>query len=388
MNSASGLQQRLHDNQKELLTLTLGVGVLALLNFSGLVPWLLASEAAWIIAGLLLLGGVVVLLSQQVANQAELLAEALGEPYGTLVLTLSVIVIELSLIGSTMLTGDKNPTLARDSMFSVLMIALTGITGLCMTLTSWLSRQNLSSDEPLSENDLTGPNMAGSMVFYNLISTMSVLVLIIPNFSTDTAEGNFSLPINVVLSVVSVGVYTIFLVNQMGPYRCFFMDPSERLARQVAGAGNDGISQRPWQAGALLLASLAVVVVIAESMGRLIEQGVNELGLPAALAGILVAMLILIPEVLNAIQATRRGQLQRALNTLFGSVLATISLTVPAVLVIGEITGTEVILGLDPAAMVLLALTLFLLRPHPKVLGSEGLMLLVVFLFWLVLELV
>ena len=388
MNSASGLQQRLHDGQKELLTLTLGVGVLALLNFSGLVPWLLASEAAWIIAGLLLLGGVVVLLSQQVANQAELLAEALGEPYGTLVLTLSVIVIELSLIGSTMLTGDKNPTLARDSMFSVLMIALTGITGLCMTLTSWLSRQNLSSDEPLSENDLTGPNMAGSMVFYNLISTMSVLVLIIPNFSTDTAEGNFSLPINVVLSVVSVGVYTIFLVNQMGPYRCFFMDPSERLARQVAGAGNDGISQRPWQAGALLLASLAVVVVIAESMGRLIEQGVNELGLPAALAGILVAMLILIPEVLNAIQATRRGQLQRALNTLFGSVLATISLTVPAVLVIGEITGTEVILGLDPAAMVLLALTLFLLRPHPKVLGSEGLMLLVVFLFWLVLELV
>jgi len=388
MNSASGLQQRLHDGQKELLTLTLGVGVLALLNFSGLVPWLLGSEAAWIIAGLLLLGGVVVLLSQQVANQAELLAEALGEPYGTLVLTLSVIVIELSLIGSTMLTGDKNPTLARDSMFSVLMIALTGITGLCMTLTSWLSRQNLSSDEPLSESDLTGPNMAGSMVFYNLISTMSVLVLIIPNFSTDTAEGNFSLPINVVLSVVSVGVYTIFLVNQMGPYRCFFMDPSERLARQVAGAGNEGISQRPWQAGALLLASLAVVVVIAESMGRLIEQGVNELGLPAALAGILVAMLILIPEVLNAIQATRRGQLQRALNTLFGSVLATISLTVPAVLVIGEITGTEVILGLDPAAMVLLALTLFLLRPHPKVLGSEGLMLLVVFLFWLVLELV
>ena len=257
-----------------------------------------------------------------------------------------------------------------------------------MTLTSWLSRQNLSSDKPLSENDLTGPNMAGSMVFYNLISTMSVLVLIIPNFSTDTAKGNFSLPINVVLSVVSVGVYTIFLVNQMGPYRCFFMDPSERLGRQASGAGNNDITHRQWQAAGLLLASLAVVVVIAESMGQLIEQGVNELSLPAGLAGILVAMLILIPEILNAIQATRRGQLQRALNTLFGSVLATISLTVPAVLVIGEITGTEVILGLDPAAMVLLALTLFLLRPHPKVLGSEGLMLLVVFLFWLVFELV
>jgi len=389
MNSSQGWTQRLQDIRKELLTLALGIGVLALLSFSGLLNWLLASEAELIIAGLVLLGAVVVVLSQQVAEQAELLAEALGEPYGTLVLTLSVIVIELSLIGSTMLTGDKNPTLARDSMFSVLMIALTGITGLCMALTSRLSQQNLDSNEPLSEEDLSGPNMAGSMVFYNLISTMSVMVLIIPNFSTDTNEGNFSLPINVVLSVVSVGVYAIFLVNQMGPYRCFFMDPHERLASQGGAIDSSGAhSHRPWQSAGLLVASLAVVVVIAESMGQLIERGVNELQLPGSLAGILVAMLILIPEALNALQATRRGQLQRALNTLFGSVLATISLTVPAVLFIGELTGTDVILGLDPAPMVLLVLTLFLLRPHPKVLGSEGLMLLVVFLFWLVLDLV
>jgi len=389
MNSSQGWTQRLQDIRKELLTLALGIGVLALLSFSGLLNWLLASEAELIIAGLVLLGAVVVVLSQQVAEQAELLAEALGEPYGTLVLTLSVIVIELSLIGSTMLTGDKNPTLARDSMFSVLMIALTGITGLCMALTSRLSQQNLDSNEPLSEEDLSGPNMAGSMVFYNLISTMSVMVLIIPNFSTDTNEGNFSLPINVVLSVVSVGVYAIFLVNQMGPYRCFFMDPHERLASQGGAIdSSEAHSHRPWQSAGLLVASLAVVVVIAESMGQLIERGVNELQLPGSLAGILVAMLILIPEALNALQATRRGQLQRALNTLFGSVLATISLTVPAVLFIGELTGTDVILGLDPAPMVLLVLTLFLLRPHPKVLGSEGLMLLVVFLFWLVLDLV
>ena len=184
-----------------------------MLSFSTVLPLLLESNAPWIVAGLLFLGGVVVLLSQQVANQAELLAKALGEPYGTLVLTLSVIVIELSLIGSTMLTGEENPTLARDSMFSVLMIALTGITGLCMTLTSWLNRKSLGSNQYLSEEELTGPNMAGSMVFYNLISTMSVMVLIIPNFSTDTAEGNFSLPINAVLTVVSVGVYSIFLVD-------------------------------------------------------------------------------------------------------------------------------------------------------------------------------
>ena len=93
-----------------------------------------------------------------------------------------------------------------------------------MTLTSWLSKQRLGSDEYLSEEDLSDPNMAGSMVFYNLIITIRVLVLIIPNFSTDKAEGNFSLPINVVLIVISIGVYSIFLANQMGPFRCFFMD--------------------------------------------------------------------------------------------------------------------------------------------------------------------
>ena len=151
--------------RNELSTLGLGGGVLALLSFSGVLEWLLASDAGFIVAGLLILGAVVVLLSQQVANQAELLAEALGEPYGTLVLTGSVIVIELALIGSTMITGEQNPTLARDSMFSVLMIALTGITGLCMALTSRQSQQKLESDEAMSEDDLAAPNMAGSMVF-------------------------------------------------------------------------------------------------------------------------------------------------------------------------------------------------------------------------------
>ena len=167
------------------------------------------------------------------------------------------------------------------------------------------------------------------------------------------------------------------------------MDAQERASLNSGNTpGGLNRKHRPWRAGGLLVASLGVVVLIAESMGQLIERGVNELQLPGALAGILVAMLILIPEALNAIQATRRGQLQRALNTLFGSVLATISLTVPAVLIIGQIIGSEVVLGLEPASMVLLALTLFLLRPHPKVLGSEGLMLLVVFLFWLMLDLV
>ena len=370
----------------ELTTLSLGAGVLALLSFTRILEWLLAGNASTIVLGLIALGGVVVVLSLQVARQAELLAEELGEPFGTLVLTGSVIVIELALIGSTMLTGEANPTLARDSMFSVLMVALTGITGLCMGLTSRMQKKN--RDQPMRVEDLAATNMAGSMVYYNLIGTMSVLVLIIPNFSNDSPEGNFSLPLNIVLSVTALVVYGLFLFNQTGAYRGFFVEMFAEGGSDPEGRHHAELEGGPWQAAALLMGTLAIVVVIADSMGQLIERGVNELNLPSSLAGILVAMLILLPEAFNAIQATLKGKLQRALNTLYGSVLSTISLTVPAVLLIGEATGTKAILGLEQYNMVLLTLTLFLLRPHDRVLGSEGLMLLVVFLFWFVLELV
>ena len=370
----------------ELSTLSMGAGVLALLSFTGMLEWLLAGSASTIVLGLILLGGVVVVLSLQVARQAELLAEELGEPFGTLVLTGSVIVIELALIGSTMLTGESNPTLARDSMFSVLMVALTGITGLCMGLTSRMQKKN--RDQPMRVEDLAATNKAGAMVYYNLIGTMSVLVLIIPNFSNDSPEGNFSLPLNIVLSVTALVVYGLFLFNQTGAYRDFFVEMFAEEGSDPESRHHSELEGGPWQAAALLMGTLAIVVVIAESMGQLIERGVNELNLPSSLAGILVAMLILLPEAINAIQATFKGKLQRALNTLYGSVLSTISLTVPAVLLIGEVTGTKVILGLEQYEMVLLSLTLLLLRPHSRVLGSEGLMLLVVFLFWFVLELV
>ena len=370
----------------ELSTLSMGAGVLALLTFTGMLEWLLAGSASTIVLGLILLGSVVVVLSLQVARQAELLAEELGEPFGTLVLTGSVIVIELALIGSTMLTGESNPTLARDSMFSVLMVALTGITGLCMGLTSRMQKKN--RDQPMRVEDLAATNQAGAMVYYNLIGTMSVLVLIIPNFSNDSPEGNFSMPLNIVLSVTALVVYGLFLFNQTGAYRDFFVEMFAEEGSDTGSRHHAELEGGPWQAAALLMGTLAIVVVIAESMGQLIERGVNELNLPSSLAGILVAMLILLPEAINAIQATFKGKLQRALNTLYGSVLSTISLTVPAVLLIGEVTGTKVILGLEQYEMVLLSLTLFLLRPHSRVLGSEGLMLLVVFLFWFVLELV
>jgi Ca2+:H+ antiporter len=210
---------------------------------------------------------------------------------------------------------------------------------------------------------MAAPNMLGALTYWDLISTMCVLALVIPNFSRSTTEANFSTPVNVVLSVVALGVYAIFLTGQMGRYRSLY---TERES--------------------LLVVGLLVVCLIAESMGQLIETGITDLGLPSSLAGVLVAMLILAPEALNAIQAASHGEVQRSINTLYGSVVATVSLTVPAVLVLGVITNTDVILGLEPFEMVLLALTLVLSYPQARLTGIEGLMKLVIFLFWILLQ--
>ena len=376
-----------------LLPILIGLVALVSIEFSGVMAWLLVQPTSIVLAGLALLSGVVLLLSKSVANQADRVSELIGQPYGTLVLTAAVMTIELALVASTMLTGESNPTLARDSMFSVVMIALTGVTGICNVLAA-VRRGTLGSDGQVDTSQMAAPNLLGALTYWDLISTMCVLALVIPNFSRSTTEANFSTPVNAVLSVVAFGVYAIFLTAQMGRYRNLYTE-RESLIVAVGGGGeavatleaeNNDNDLPLWKAAALLVAGLLVVCLIAESMGQLIETGITDLGLPSSLAGVLVAMLILAPEALNAIQAASHGEVQRSINTLYGSVVATVSLTVPAVLVLGGITGTDVILGLEPFEMVLLALTLILSYPHARLTGIEGLMKLVIFLFWILLQ--
>ena len=376
-----------------LLPILIGLVALVSIEFSGVMAWLLVQPTSIVLAGLALLSGVVLLLSKSVANQADRVSELIGQPYGTLVLTAAVMTIELALVASTMLTGESNPTLARDSMFSVVMIALTGVTGICNVLAA-VRRGTLGSDGQVDTSQMAAPNLLGALTYWDLISTMCVLALVIPNFSRSTTEANFSAPVNAVLSVVAFGVYAIFLTAQMGRYRSLYTE-RESLIVAVGGGGealetlaaeNNDNDLPLWKAASLLVAGLLVVCLIAESMGQLIETGITDLGLPSSLAGVLVAMLILAPEALNAIQAASAGEVQRSINTLYGSVVATVSLTVPAVLVLGGITGTDVILGLEPFEMVLLALTLILSYPHARLTGIEGLMKLVIFLFWILLQ--
>ena len=370
-----------------LLALLLGAVVLAGLKLTSLLSWLIVQPATSVLLGLALLSGVVLLLATRVAHHADELALKLGEPYGTLILTGSAIVVELALIVGTMTTGEQNPTLARDSMFAVLMIALTGVKGVSIFLAA--QEQERQLDAPLSSpSELASMNLSGSSTYLSLISAISVMALITPNFSHLTDEANFTMPVNVVLSVTAIGLYAVFLTSQTGTYRNLFTESPEQ-AQWLEGAAAEtdrGMALLPSMG--LLASGLLLLVLITESMGQLIETSITDLGLPSSMGGVLVGLLVLAPEALNAFQAASRGEVQRSLNPLYGSALSTLCLTVPAVLLIGELIHTDVILGLDPLEMVLLGLTLFLVRPTSgRVTRLDGLVLLVIFFFWIALQL-
>lgn len=380
-------QQAPRERRTTVVVLLLGAGAFIGLQATNLLPWLLEQSVWPLLLGLAAIGGVILLLALRVVHYADALAIRLGEPFGTLILTGSAVVVELALIASTMGSGEANPTLARDSMFAVLMIALTGIKGISILQAA--REQEKLLQEPLQDSDLAAMNLGGSITYVNLITTISVLALVVPNFAIQTAEANFNGPGNVVLVTAALGLFAVFIGFQTGSYRSLFTEsPSQRQWLGALDGAHEGLPEIA-PAVAWLASGLLILVLNAESMGELIEASLHGLGLRSAIGGTLVGLLVLAPEALNSFRAASKGQVQRSLNTLYGSVLSTLCLTVPAVLLIGTLTGTKVILGLDPFEMALLGLTLILIRPTSgKLTQLDGLMLLVVFLFWIALQLV
>ena len=147
-----------------LLPILIGLFALGAIEFSGVMAWLLVQPTGTVLLGLTVLSAVVLMLSRSVANQADRVAELIGQPFGTLVLTAAVMTIELALVASTMLTGESNPTLARDSMFSVVMIALTGVTGLCNVLAA-VRRGTLDGTGQVDTSQMAAANLLGALTY-------------------------------------------------------------------------------------------------------------------------------------------------------------------------------------------------------------------------------
>jgi len=257
-----------------------------------------------------------------VVRHAEAVAERLGEPYGTLVLTLSVIIIEVALLAAIMLHGQNNPTLARDAMFATLMIVLNGMVGTALlmgALRYWEQEYNL----------------AGTRAFLVVIASLAVFALIIPNY-TKTEPDPSQAPMKAVLfASITVLFYIVCVIIQTVRHRAFFAEPSHSHSHESnALHGGSRGSSLAFHVALLLLTLIPIVLL---SKSRAI--GIENLGFPAPLGGVMIAILVLSPEGLTAFHAALVNHLQRAVNVCLGSALATIGLTIPAVLIIGLITG-------------------------------------------------
>jgi Ca2+:H+ antiporter len=300
------------------------------------------SAAGLVFAGVLLL----ILFGTVFAavHHAEVVAERIGEPFGTLLLTLSVTIIEVALIATIML-GEKTAvtTLARDTVFAVVMIVCNGLVGLCI----------LAGGLRYREQDI---QVSGSSLYLSVLSVLATITLIMPNYTLTTPGPVFSTGQLGFVSAVTILLYGVFLYTQTVRHRDYFV-------AQTDGAAHDGpqASNRIIMLSAiLLLVSLLAVVLLAKKFSQVVDAGAALIGAPPAFAGILVALLILMPEGLAAIVAARRNDLQKSINLALGSSLATIGLTIPAVAVAAYELDKQLVLGLPAQDMVLLALTLLL----------------------------
>jgi Ca2+:H+ antiporter len=276
-------------------------------------------------------------------HHAEMIAERIGEPYGTLLLTLAVTIIEVALIATIMLGEKPVPALARDTVFAVVMIVCNGLVGVCIFIGGLRYR----------EQDF---QVSGSNLYLSVLFVMATITLIMPNYTLTTAGPVYSAAQLGFVSVVTLVLYGVFLYTQTIRHRDYFIN-------DASGASADG-SALPNRMLALsivlLLVSLLAVVLLAKKFSLVVDIAIASIGAPPAFAGVLVALLILLPESVAAVSAARKNDLQKSINLALGSSLATIGLTVPAVAVAAYALDMQLVLGLNLQEMVLLVLTFIL----------------------------
>ena len=285
-----------------------------------------------------------------VVRHAEAIAHRLGEPYGTLVLTLSVTVIEVSFIAAVMIAGNSG-TLARDTVLAVLMITLNGIAGLALLLGGLRHHEQ-------------SYNFESARSFLAVIIPLAALSLILPNHTVTTPGPTLS-PVQAVMTAgLTLLLYACFLGIQTIRHASYFADPPPVVdgrapAKPVVERIHDDPDALPLGLSTLLLVLLLVpILFLAHEFSLFVERAVAAASAPPDLVGLLIAILVLTPEGVGALRAALANELQRAVNIGLGSALATIGLTVPAVLIVALALGQQVELGIDPQEQVLLALTL------------------------------
>lgn len=321
---------------KEILHYTYVFPILAVIYyFTGLMGTGVVFD---VISGIFLTASVL-----SAVHHAEVVAHKVGEPYGTIILALCITIIEVALIISLMIAGgDQAMTLARDTVFSAVMIILNGILGVCILVGGVKYHEQF---------------FARTSATTYLVSIVSILVitLVLPNFTSSVNGPFYNTAQLIFVSIACLVIYGVFLMVQTVRHRSYFVVVDDHPDAHYVPNKTQTTSSFFF-----LMICLIIVVMMAKGLSGTIEDMVRSMGAPKSLVGVIIAAVILLPEGLAAIRAARNNQIQSSLNLALGSALASIGLSIPAVSVVCIIYDIPLVLGLDKKDIILLSLSVFI----------------------------
>ncbi|MDN6529043.1 calcium:proton antiporter [Brevibacterium sp.] len=343
-----------------IVRLVLGWGAFAALLFAG--PLLAPPvPGPLLVTALAIIVGVILICAFGVVNEAEHLARRLGDPYGSLVLTLSIVLIEVVLIAAVLLGPGEHATIGRDSVMAVSMIILNAVIGLCL-LVAGLRHGGLAH------------NRTGVSTYLSLIIVLAALAFALP--ALIGSNGSYEEWQEIPIIVITIGIYAFFLFRQMGAQAADFyeVDPRSTQSAEVAAeSASTTVETAPQQSIveiisthrteiivrlALLVATVTPIVLLSHDMASLLDDGLGRLGAPVALSGVVIALIVFLPETITSVRAAWAGEIQRVSNLCHGAQVSTVGLTIPTVLLIGLLTDQPIVLAESPANLLLFAVTL------------------------------
>jgi Ca2+:H+ antiporter len=278
-------------------------------------------------------------------HHAEVVAHRVGEPFGSLVLAVAVTIIEVALIVTLMVSGGKDTaSLARDTVFAAVMITCNGIVGLSLFVGAVRYR-------------LISFNAEGTGAALATVTTLAVMTMVVPTFTTSAIGPEFSSSQLVFAAVISLALYGMFVSTQTRRHRDFFLPVAHDGQPLEDDHADPPTNRETYLSLGLLLVSLVAVVGLAKVESPAIESAVAAAGFPQSFVGVVIALLVLLPETLAAARAARGNRIQTSLNLALGSAMASIGLTIPAIAIASIWLDGPLLLGLGPVQMVLLALT-------------------------------
>ena len=299
--------------------------------------WFIVTIAVFLIGGVL-----------SSVHHAEVIAHKTGEPYGALVLAISITIIEVSLIVSMMISGhDGSQFIARDAVFATVMIVINGVIGLCIFI------GGLHHHEMSFRNEGTNSALA-------VLTALATFILVMPIVTVSTPGPDFTDGQLAFAGIASFTLYAAFLFFQTVSHRDYYLPKAEGKKTDSNFHAPKPSNLKTALSVALLIMSLIVVVGLAELLSPAIEMGVKAAGAPKTIVGIAIAMLVLLPEGYAAVRAAKANRLQSSLNLALGSALASIGLSIPTIAAIAMTYDLPLSLGISSLNMTLMYLTFFI----------------------------